>query len=73
MQIDRWRGMSPTEKLRIVSKLTQATRELSMAGIRLRHPHASHSECELEFAILTLGPDLAARAYPQASTTRQER
>ena len=43
-----------------------ATRELSFAGIRLRHPSASEDECRLHYALLTLGRSLACKAYPEA-------
>jgi hypothetical protein len=35
-----------------------------MAGIRLRHPDASPREQFLRLALVTLGHDLARRAYP---------
>jgi len=69
MQIDGWRRMSPAEKAAIVSGLTQAVYDLARAGIRLRHPDASPREQFLRLALLTLGPDLARRAYPEIATT----
>jgi hypothetical protein len=69
MQINRWRQMSPAEKGAIVSGLTQAVFDLSLAGIRLRYPGASLREQFLRLALITLGPDLARRAYPEISAT----
>ena len=66
LQIDAWRRMSPAEKARVTSGLTRAVRAMAFAGIRQRHPSASERECLLRFALLTLGPDLACRAYPEA-------
>ena len=61
--------MSTAEKAAIVSGLTQAAYELALAGVRHRHPRASPREQFLHLAIVTLGPDLARRAYPEITTT----
>jgi len=66
LQIEAWRRMSHADKARVTSGLTRAVRALAFAGIRQRHPGASERECLLRFALLTLGPDLACRAYPDA-------
>lgn len=63
-QVDAWRAMSPAEKAGIVSGLTQAAFEMARAGVRHRHPDASPREQFLRLAIITLGPDLARRVYP---------
>ena len=67
LQVARWRDMTPLEKARTVSALTRAVQELSLAGIRLRHPHASEDECLLRLAELKLGRRLMAPAYPDAT------
>jgi len=69
MQVALWRGMSPLEKARTVAGVSRTVRELSLAGIRQRHPAASERECRLRYAVLTLGRSLACRAYPEADTT----
>ena len=56
--------MSPREKADIVSALAIATYELALAGIRHRHPESTAQEQFLRLALVTLGPDLARRAYP---------
>lgn len=63
-QIEHWRAMTPAEKAAIVSGLTRASFEMARAGVRHRHPDASPREQFLRLAIVTLGPELAARAYP---------
>ncbi len=63
-QVDAWRVMSPAEKAAMVTGLTQAVFELALAGVRQRHPNASPREQFLRLALITLGPDLAARVYP---------
>lgn len=56
--------MSAEEKAAVVSGLTRAVYELALAGVRHRHPTASPHEQFLRLAIVTLGPDMARRAYP---------
>lgn len=57
--------MSPAEKAALITGLTQAARAMALAGIRERHPDASEREQFLRLAIITLGADLARRAYPE--------
>jgi hypothetical protein len=71
LQIEAWRRMSPAEKAPVTSGLTRAVRASAFAGIRQRHPGASERECFLCFALLTLVPELACRAYPEARALAQ--
>ncbi len=64
-QVEAWRGMSPAEKAALVTGLTKAAFAMALAGIRHRFPEASPREQFLRLAILNLGPELAARAYPE--------
>lgn len=66
IQVELWRRMSPIEKLRTVTEISRTAEQLSLAGIRLRHPRASEHECMLRLAILKLGRELACRVYPEA-------
>ena len=66
-QVDRWRRLSPLERLRLVSDTTRAVMELSLAGIRRRHPEAAERECFLRLAAILLGVDTARRVYPEAA------
>ena len=66
-QIARWREMSSVEKLALVSAASIATRQLAEAGIRARYPDASAREQFLRLVMLTLGPELARTAYPDAA------
>jgi hypothetical protein len=65
LQIEAWRRMSPVQKAAIVSGLTQAVFDLAHAGVRQRHPGATLREQFLRVAVITLGPDLARKAYPE--------
>ena len=66
-QVDSWRRLSPLERLRFVSDTTRAVMNLSLAGIRRRHPQASERECFLRLAAILLGVDTARRVYPDAA------
>jgi hypothetical protein len=65
-QIEAWRRMTPAQKAATVTGLTKAAYALTWAGVRHRHPDASERELFLRVAIVTLGPDLACAAYPDA-------
>lgn len=67
-QIEGWRKMTAAEKLAVVAGLSIAVRQLALAGVRQRHPHASPREQFLQLAIVTLGPELARKAYPEIDT-----
>jgi hypothetical protein len=67
-QIAAWRLMSAAEKGAIVTGLTNATLTLARAGLRQRFPDAPEREIFLRLAVLTLGGDLAGRAYPDAQS-----
>jgi hypothetical protein len=67
MQVEAWRGMSTEQKAAIVTGLTRAVYELAAAGIRQRFPHASPREQHLRLAVITLGPDLARKAFPDVA------
>ncbi len=58
---DHWRAMSIVEKAELVRDLCQAQHELSLAGLRARHPEASEEELELMAARLRLGDELFER------------
>ena len=63
-QIDAWRRMPPSEKLSLVIRLSDTVRQLALAGVRQRYPDASPREQFLRLAMVTLGDDLARKAYP---------
>jgi hypothetical protein len=66
-QVELWRHMSPLEKVRAVTEISRAVQQLSLAGIRLRHPDASDQECMLRLAVLKLGFQVACHVYPEAA------
>jgi hypothetical protein len=65
LQVKAWRQMSPAQKAATVTGLTQASYEMALAGVRARFPDASRDEHFLRLALVTLGRELACRAYPE--------
>ena len=61
--LERYRRMSPAEKLDLVRSLTNAANELALAGARLRHPGSSDSELRLRVAARRLPADVMAAAF----------
>jgi len=61
--VDRWRRMSPSEKLDQVAQLNQACDQLSEAGVRSRHPDANDDEVRMRVFALRLGRELMVKAY----------
>lgn len=63
-QIAAWRAMSAGQKLELALQMSATVRRLAVAGIALRYPHASTRDRFLRLAQITLGDELARRAYP---------
>ena len=66
-----WRRMSPAEKLAQVARLSRMVDQLSIEGLKMRHPTATDDEIRYLRAELRLGRDLAARvlaARPNVSS-----
>ena len=55
--------MSPARKFALVSALTRNVRQLSLAGIRLRHPGINEREAALRLAALNVDRGLMVRAF----------
>lgn len=66
--IEAWRSMTPAEKAVRVAGLSHAARTMAYAGIRARFPDAPPHEQALRLAVVLLGPELAAQAYPDTAT-----
>jgi hypothetical protein len=71
-QIDLWRAMTAQQKAQLVSSLSRAARRFAEAGIAARYPNASPRDRFLRLAILQLGDELAAEAYPEAARLQHE-
>jgi hypothetical protein len=57
------RRSSPAEKLAQVARLSRMVHQLSMAGLRERHPTADKEVIRYRRAELQLGAELAQRVY----------
>lgn len=58
-----WRRASGSEKLLQVARLSRMVQQLSLTGLRQRHPDDSEQQLWYRFAELRLGPELASQAY----------
>jgi hypothetical protein len=50
-------------RLQLADRMSATVRQLSLAGLRARHPRASEAELRRRFADLYLGRELAAKVY----------
>jgi hypothetical protein len=64
-QIEIWRRMSTVEIAALIDGASRTVRALTLAGLRSRFPDASERELFLRMAAITLGTDLARKAYPE--------
>ena len=63
MLIERWRAMSPAEKLAVVDAANRACEALAAVGVRRRHPEASDDEVRQRVIALRLGRQLSVAVY----------
>lgn len=63
VQIEIYRRMPAWRKLEIMEEANRNTRELALAGLRMRHPDAGPDELFRRLMDLTLGEELAERVY----------
>lgn len=64
-QVETWRRMSTVEIAQVIDGACEAARALACAGLRERHPGASGRMLVALYAEMTLGPELARKAYPE--------
>jgi hypothetical protein len=69
-QVAILRAMSPARKWELVEDADRTSRQLALAGLRLRHPQAGPEELNRRLMDLILGPELAAKAYGPLPTER---
>ena len=67
-QFEAWRTMTPAQKVTLVLQMSATVRQLAAAGVVQRYPRASAREQFLRLAQVTLGDDLARKAYPELQT-----
>jgi hypothetical protein len=65
-QIERYRRMTPAERVALAVEMSEDTRAIAAAGIRARHPSYSTSDVRYALLRLLLGDELFRRAWPHA-------
>lgn len=62
-QVERWRAMTPTEKLTLVADLCRDVEALARLGIERDHPGAGETEVLWHLAARRFGEDVAIAAF----------
>jgi len=65
-QIERFRKMSPSQRVEIAGQLSEDLRAHAAAMIRKRHPEYSDVELKLALFRMVLGDKLFQQAWPTA-------
>ena len=58
-----WRETPAWRKLQMMEGLNRSARQLSLIGLKQRHPNSSLAELRRRLADMVLGPALAERVY----------
>ena len=61
------RSLTPTQRLRMAVRATQALHRLSIAGLKARFPNASEDELRHRAAALRVGPEWMRRVFGSAA------
>jgi hypothetical protein len=64
VQLEVYRRMAPSDRLRVGLELTRISRDLVAQGIRARHPGYTDDEVKWALIRLWIGRDAFERAYP---------
>jgi hypothetical protein len=64
VQLEVYRRMASSDRLRVGLELTRMSRELMARGIRARHPEYSDDEVRWALIRAWLGSETFRRAYP---------
>lgn len=57
------RAMGPERRLETAMALSRGVRELALAGLRSRHPHADEGELRVRLTVRLYGREAAARLF----------
>ena len=61
-QVDAYRSMEPSERLRLAAEMSIEVRALAESGIRRRHPDWAPYAREAELARILIGPQTSDQA-----------
>lgn len=65
VQIEVYRRMGGSGRLRAAFQLIEITRQAAVSGIRSRHPEYDDEQVHLAYARLVLGDELTRAAWPR--------
>lgn len=60
-QVAAYRAMGASARVRAALEMSEAARDIAVAGCRARHPDWAEADVQRAVAELLLGPDLRAR------------
>ena len=63
IQLDLFRGMTPSQRLARFCELMDVVEGMQKAGIRRQYPHISDHEMLMRLALRRIGPELTKRVY----------
>ena len=64
IQIECFKRMTPTERIKRAMAMTMAAREIARAGIRNCHPNYNEDQVKKALFRMLYGDDLYAEVYP---------
>ncbi len=70
VQLEIFRRMSPSKRLRMTLELGDSLRAIVTAGVRSRHPEFTAEQVKLAAIRLTLGEQLFRKVYPNVKLPR---
>lgn len=65
-QLSAWRRMGPRRRLLLAMQMSDEIRQVTLAGIRHRHPEYTEEEARFALFRQLLGDELFVRAWPHA-------
>ena len=64
VQIEIYRRMAPEQRLKQAFEMTEFSRRLCAAGVRMRHPNYTEHQVQLAVVRILLGDELFRIGYP---------
>lgn len=65
-QVEAWRRLSSVEVAAVLNSAWAAGSQLTWFSVKDRYPTAADDELRIRVAAVMLGPELAARIYPES-------
>jgi hypothetical protein len=61
--MERYRKMTPSDKMRMVTELNETVEAVALTGLRMRYPDAPERELRLRLAAIRYGRELVIKAF----------